>query len=93
MEAQNECQNETQEKNVKRVNFFIPNHISDRIDSLSIHQNLTKASVMQMALAMGLTAMENVMSNQSKKAADSNLDAVSILSEFLKEFKRVSETI
>lgn len=93
MEAQNERQNETQEKNTKRVNFFIPTHISDRIDALSIHQNLSKASVMQVALAMGLTAMENVMSNQPKKAADSNSDAVSILNEFFKEFKRVSETI
>lgn len=57
---------------VKRVNIFIPSHLSERVKKLSEHQNMSQSAVMQLAVSLGMTVLENQLLNIQKKGVDQN---------------------
>jgi predicted DNA-binding protein len=92
MESTNQSKKEhltPDQRGMKRVAFFVPDHLYDRIVYLANYQKQTKSSVMQFALALGISQLEAQFLGNAKRVTDQNAETVSVLREFAEIMKKM----
>lgn len=78
-----------EQRGMKRVAFFVPEHLYDRVAYLSDYQKQTKSSVMQFALALGISQLEVQFLGNAKRVTDQNAETVAVLREFSEMIKKM----